>query len=70
MASVFNRVAMIVDSSTAAQLRMVRGDRIVLQVVNASEGISLIYSLMNTARIQGYLSLGRDNKTWFVTIPQ
>lgn len=68
--SIFNRVAMIVDNSKAAMLRMVRGDRIVLEVANAEEGIELIQTLMKTSRIKGYLSLGGDQKSWFVTIPQ
>lgn len=70
MASVFNRVALIVNNSKAAMLRMVRKDRIVLEVANAEEGIELIHTLMKTSHVKGYLSLGGDQKTWFVTIPQ
>lgn len=70
MADVYNRVAMLVDGDLSCALRMVRNDRLVLEVANVTAGTELIITLMQVARIQGYLSLGRDNKTWFVTIPQ
>ena len=69
MSDVFNRVAMLVDGDLSCVLRMVRADRLVLQVANVSAGSELIITLMQVARIQGYLSLGRDNRTWFVSIP-
>ena len=70
MTDVFNRVAMLVDSDPTAQLQLVRDDRIILKVASARAGAELIQVMMMSARLQGFLSLGRDNKTWYVTIPQ
>lgn len=70
MFDVFNRVAMLVDGNPACALRMVRKDKIVLQVANAEAGVDILGTLMHVASIQGAMSLGRDNKTWFLTIAQ
>lgn len=70
MADVYNRVAMLVDGNPACALRVVRKDKIVLQVANPESGVDILGTLMHVANIQGSMSLGRDNKSWFLTITQ
>jgi hypothetical protein len=69
MADVYNRVAMLVDSNPYAQLQMIKRNQIVLKVADSESGVTLLKDLRH-AFLQGVLSLGRDNRTWYVTVSQ
>lgn len=69
MYDVFNRVAMLVDSNPYIQVQLIKNKQIVLKVADSEAGVTLLKDLRHS-HIPGALSLGTDNKTWFVTIPQ